>query len=74
MSFPLANPSERTIFVCFQTIKIYHNNDMEQDKHNTIMRYTSPESRVVFVKAQGILCVSNPEKYSTETSEGDDNW
>ncbi len=47
---------------------------MEQVKHDTVMRYASPESRVVLVKAQGILCVSNPEKYSTETEEGDNNW
>lgn len=52
---------------------------MEQVKHDTVVgnnvkRYTSPMTTVVFVKAQGILCVSNPDKYSTEMSEGEDNW
>ena len=37
--------------------------------------YSSPKTKVVFVKIQGILCSSNPkETYSTETEEGDDNW
>ena len=52
---------------------------MEQIKHDTVAGgcvnlYRSPEARVTFVKAQGVLCVSNPEKYSTEMNEGNDNW
>ena len=52
---------------------------MEQVRHDTaagesVKRYASPEVKVVFVKTQDILCVSNPERYSTETEEGDSNW
>lgn len=36
--------------------------------------YKSPNTKVVYVKMQNILCVSKPEKYITETEEGDDNW
>ncbi len=52
---------------------------MEQVKHDTAAGdyrqwYSSPEVRVVFVKAQGILCISNPDSHSTEMEEGNDNW
>ena len=52
---------------------------MEQVKYETAAgkganRYASPMVKVVFVKAQGILCVSNPEEYTTEMNEGNDNW
>lgn len=40
-------------------------NNMEQFKHDTAAmdsekRYSSPRTKVVFVKAQGILCMSDP--------------
>lgn len=49
------------------------------EKRNTTLEakhpYSSPKTKVVFVKMQGILCSSDPkETYSTETEEGDDNW
>ena len=52
---------------------------MEQVKHDTAagdyrQRYSSPEVRVVFVKAHGMLCISNPDANTTEMKEGDDNW
>lgn len=52
---------------------------MEQVKHDTVdgvseKRYTRPRAKVVFVKTQGMLCVSNPDKYTTEMEAGNDNW
>ena len=64
MSFPIEIPPERTIFVSLRAIRIYYNNNMEQVKHdtaveNSVKRYASPEVKVVFVKAQAIICQSN---------------
>ena len=38
--------------------------------------YSSPKTRVVFVKMQGILCGSeiNGDANTTEMEEGDNNW
>ena len=38
------------------------------------MAYDAPQTKVVFVKMQSILCVSNPDGNTTEMTEGDDNW
>ena len=47
--------------------------------HNAVSgqekQYSSPKTKVVFVKMQGSLCTSDPkEKYITEMEEGEDNW
>ena len=53
---------------------------MKKLRHNTAAEnsvkqyYRSPMIKVVSVKAHGILCISNPEAYTTEMEEGDDNW
>lgn len=48
--------------------------DMLNNTIDSRLRYRSPEVRVVSVKAHGILCISNPDLYSTEMEEGNDNW
>ena len=50
--------------------KLRHNTAAE----NSVKQYISPKIKVVSVKAHGILCISNPDSYSTEMVEGDDNW
>ena len=47
---------------------------MEQVKHNTasgdsVKRYASPEAKVVFVKAQGVLCQSNEPMGENDISD-----
>lgn len=37
-------------------------------------QYMSPEVCVIALNNQDVICFSNPEKYITETEEGDDNW
>lgn len=37
-------------------------------------QYSSPKTKVVFVKIQDILSVSNPDVYLTEMEEGNCNW
>lgn len=48
------------------------------EKTNTTLEemhpYKSPKTKVVFVKPQSILCISNPDAYTTEMEEGNDNW
>ena len=48
------------------------------DNDNTIpgreKQYRSPKTKVVFVAGQDILSVSNPDAYTTEMEEGNDNW
>lgn len=50
------------------------------EKKNTALEtnhpYSSPKTKVVFVKMQGILCGSeiNGDANTTEMNEGDDNW
>ena len=44
---------------------------------NSVKQYISPKIKVVSVKAHGMLCtskLSEPDLYSTEMEEGDDNW
>ena len=41
---------------------------------NQLLQYSSPKVKVILVKPQNILCVSNPDAYTTEMGEGDDNW
>lgn len=36
--------------------------------------YESPKIKVIEIDIQELICVSNPEKYSTEMEYGDDNW
>lgn len=50
--------------------KLRHNTAAE----NSVKQYISPKIKVVSVKAHGILRISNPDSYSTEMVEGDDNW
>ena len=53
--------------------KLRHNTAAE----NSVKRYIGPMIKVVSVKAHGMLCTSNvrnPDSYSTEMEEGDDNW
>ena len=38
------------------------------------LRYRAPQAKVILVKPQNILCVSNPDANTTEMGEGDDNW
>ncbi len=48
---------------------------VKTDSINDIrLRYRSPEVRVIEVKTQHVLCISNPDAYITEMEEGDDNW
>lgn len=49
------------------------------EKTNTALEtkhpYRSPNSKVVFVKMQGVLCSSDPkDTYITEMEEGEDSW
>ena len=48
------------------------------EKTNTSLEeihpYKSPKAKVVFMKMQSILCISNPDANTTEMEEGDDNW
>lgn len=50
------------------------------EKTNTALEanqpYSSPKTKVVFVKMQGILCGSeiNGDANTTEMDAGDDNW
>ena len=50
--------------------KLRHNTAAE----NSVKQYISPKIKVHSVKAHGMLCISNPDSYSTEMVEGDDNW
>lgn len=38
------------------------------------IQYRAPQVKVIPVKPQNILCVSNPDANTTEMGEGDDNW
>ena len=48
------------------------------EKTNTALEanqpYSSPKTKVVFMKMHSILCISNPDANTTEMKEGDDNW
>lgn len=36
--------------------------------------YESPKIKAIEIDVHELICVSNPEKYTSEMEAGDDNW